>query len=68
MQGAAGIFHIAGWYKTGEPKAEAIATAIDVEGTRHVLGVMREMQIMRAASGVARPSCRSTPKIASTEK
>ncbi len=45
MQGADGVFHIAGWYKTGEPEAEALATAINVEGTRNVLGVMRELGI-----------------------
>jgi nucleoside-diphosphate-sugar epimerase len=45
MRGADGVFHIAGWYKTGEPKAEALATAVNVEGTRHVLGMMRELGI-----------------------
>ncbi len=45
MQGVAGVFHIAGWYKTGEPKADAIATAVNVEGTRHVLDVMRELGV-----------------------
>lgn len=45
MRGADGVFHIAGWYKTGVPTAEALATAINVEGTRHVLGMMRELGI-----------------------
>lgn len=47
MQGADGVFHIAGWYKTGMPTAEAEATAINVTGTRHVLEVMRELQIAK---------------------
>ena len=47
MRGADGVFHIAGWYKTGAPKATALATAINVEGTRHVLEVMRELRIPR---------------------
>lgn len=45
MRGADGVFHIAGWYKTGAPSAEALATAVNVEGTRHVLEVMRELRI-----------------------
>ncbi len=47
MRGADGVFHIAGWYKTGEPRAEAQATAINVEGTRHVLEVMRELGVAK---------------------
>lgn len=47
MQGADGVFHIAGWYKTGEPAAEALATAVNVDGTRHVLGMMRELGIAK---------------------
>jgi nucleoside-diphosphate-sugar epimerase len=45
MQGADGVFHVAGWYQTGAPRAHAEATAINVEGTRHVLDLMRELQI-----------------------
>jgi nucleoside-diphosphate-sugar epimerase len=45
MQGADGVFHIAGWYKTGAPWADAEATAINVGGTRHVLDLMRELQV-----------------------
>ncbi|HUU35608.1 MAG TPA: NAD-dependent epimerase/dehydratase family protein [Vicinamibacterales bacterium] len=45
MQGADGVFHIAGWYKTGEPTAGALATAVNIEGTRNVLTVMRELGI-----------------------
>lgn len=45
MRGADGVFHLAGWYKTGAPKAAALATAVNVEGTRHVLEVMRELRI-----------------------
>ncbi len=45
MQGVDGVFHVAGWYKTGAPRAEAEATAINVDGTRHVLDLMRELHI-----------------------
>ena len=45
MQGVDGVFHIAGWYKTGAPRADGEATAINVNGTRHVLDLMRELQI-----------------------
>lgn len=47
MQGADGVFHIAGWYKTGAPGATALATAINVEGTRHVLEAMRDLGIAK---------------------
>jgi nucleoside-diphosphate-sugar epimerase len=45
MQGADGVFHVAGWYKIGvsEPAAEAI----NVGGTRNVLEVARELAIPR---------------------
>lgn len=45
MHGVDGVFHVAGWYRTGAPKAAAVATAINVTGTRHVLDVMRELGI-----------------------
>jgi nucleoside-diphosphate-sugar epimerase len=44
MQGVDGVFHIAGWYKIGTPdKRDGVAT--NVEGTRHVLALMAELQI-----------------------
>ena len=41
MQGVDGVFHLAAWYKIGAPDARELATAINVEGTRHVLDAMR---------------------------
>jgi nucleoside-diphosphate-sugar epimerase len=46
MEGADGIFHVAGWYKVGV-RDRASAVNINVEGTRNVLGVMRELQIAK---------------------
>jgi nucleoside-diphosphate-sugar epimerase len=46
MRGADGIFHIAGWYHIGTPDARA-AWRVNVEGTRNVLSVMRELRIPR---------------------
>lgn len=45
MSGVDGVFHVAGWYKVGvsDPQAEQI----NVEGTRNVLEVMRELAIPR---------------------
>jgi nucleoside-diphosphate-sugar epimerase len=45
MHGVDGVFHIAAWYKTGHPRATALATAINVTGTRHVLAAMRDLGI-----------------------
>jgi nucleoside-diphosphate-sugar epimerase len=47
MQGADGVFHIAAWYKTGHPRAAALAAATNVAGTRHVLTAMRELGIRK---------------------
>jgi nucleoside-diphosphate-sugar epimerase len=47
MEGADGVFHLAGWYKTGRPHARAAAEAINIDGTRHVLDVMRELGVAR---------------------
>jgi nucleoside-diphosphate-sugar epimerase len=47
MAGADGVFHVAAWYRTGQPGAAALATAINVEGTRHVLQAMRALGIPR---------------------
>ncbi|MDP1570756.1 MAG: NAD-dependent epimerase/dehydratase family protein [Vicinamibacterales bacterium] len=43
MEGVDGVFHVAAWYQVGvrNPDAERI----NVEGTRHVLDVMRELGI-----------------------
>lgn len=41
MAGADGVFHLAAWYRVGARGAEALATAVNVEGTRHVLEAMR---------------------------
>lgn len=47
MRGADGVFHLAAWYKVGTPGARALAESVNVEGTRHVLDVMRELGIPR---------------------
>lgn len=44
MSGVDGVFHIAGWYKIGVRDKRAGAQ-INVEGTRNVLELMRELQI-----------------------
>jgi nucleoside-diphosphate-sugar epimerase len=44
MQGADGVFHVAGWYKLGVRDRES-AVNINIEGTRNVLDVMRELRI-----------------------
>src|SRR5579859_8102360 len=46
MQGCDGVFHIAGWYKLGARDWRA-GEAINVQGTRHVLELMRELLIPR---------------------
>ena len=44
MSGVDGVFHVAGWYKIGVPdRAAAVATNID--GTRNVLELMKELGI-----------------------
>ena len=44
MTGVDGLFHIAAWYKIGEGNL-AEARAINVQGTRNVLELMRELKI-----------------------
>jgi len=44
MRGADGVFHVAGWYKIGV-KDKSPAWAINVEGTRNVLTMMRDLGI-----------------------
>jgi nucleoside-diphosphate-sugar epimerase len=46
MQGADGVFHVAAWYKIGSPDS-GLAEAVNVQGTRNVLEVARELQIPR---------------------
>ncbi|HEY3343384.1 MAG TPA: NAD(P)H-binding protein, partial [Anaerolineaceae bacterium] len=41
MEGADGVFHVAGWYKLGRRNAAA-CERVNVEGTRNVLEVMKE--------------------------
>ncbi|MEZ5421414.1 MAG: NAD-dependent epimerase/dehydratase family protein, partial [Vicinamibacterales bacterium] len=47
MGGADGVFHLAAWYRIGAPRARPLATAVNVDGTRHVLDVMRELGIRK---------------------
>ena len=44
MRGADGVFHIAGWYKLGV-KDTSSGERINVQGTRNVLELMRELEI-----------------------
>jgi nucleoside-diphosphate-sugar epimerase len=44
MAGVDGVFHIAGWYKVGARDTRD-AEAVNIEGTRNVLAVMRELQV-----------------------
>jgi nucleoside-diphosphate-sugar epimerase len=44
MAGADGVFHCAAWYKIGLADS-SMAERINVEGTRHVLELMRELRI-----------------------
>ncbi len=48
MTGVDGVFHIAGWYKIGPGiKARAQAERINVQGTRNVFELMRELAIAK---------------------
>jgi nucleoside-diphosphate-sugar epimerase len=44
MRGADGVFHVAGWYKIGL-RDSAPAQGVNVEGTRNVLQLMRDLRI-----------------------
>ena len=44
MTGVDGVFHVAGWYKVGV-RDKSQAYAINVEGTRNVLELMKELKI-----------------------
>ena len=46
MSGVDGLFHVAGWYKIGQSAEETAAgVRVNVEGTRNVLELMRELAI-----------------------
>lgn len=45
MSGCEGVFHVAGWYKLGPGAKDGEGERINVEGTRSVLTVMRELGI-----------------------
>ena len=47
MTGVDGIFHIAGWYKVGV-KDISPAVAINIDGTRNVLELMKQLKIPKA--------------------
>jgi nucleoside-diphosphate-sugar epimerase len=44
MRGVDGVFHVAGWYKIGV-RDTADARRVNVDGTRNVLEVMRELRV-----------------------
>lgn len=46
MAGADGVFHVAGWYKVGA-RDKSPGMRINVEGTRNVLELMRDLRIPR---------------------
>jgi nucleoside-diphosphate-sugar epimerase/N-acetylglutamate synthase-like GNAT family acetyltransferase len=46
MRGTDGVFHLAAWYRIGAPRSERrTAERINVQGTRNVLELMRELGI-----------------------
>ena len=47
MTGAEGVFHVAAWYKIGVRNDDEFAEYINVQGTRHVLEIARELRIPR---------------------
>lgn len=53
MQGADGVFHVAGWYKIGV-KDKRDAERVNVQGTRNVLDLMQELEIPK---GVYTSTC-----------
>ncbi len=46
MEGADGVFHIAGWYKIGA-RNRAQGAAINIDGTRNVLNAMKQLGIAK---------------------
>jgi nucleoside-diphosphate-sugar epimerase len=47
MQGSDGVFHVAAWYKFGVKGGDEIAERVNVQGTRHVLDMARELTVPR---------------------
>ncbi len=47
MTGVDGVFHVAGWYKVGV-RDKSQAHAINVQGTRNVLELVKELQVPKA--------------------
>jgi nucleoside-diphosphate-sugar epimerase len=47
MQGVDGVYHVAAWYKVGQ-RDSSMAYDINVNGTRNVLEVMRDLSIPKA--------------------
>jgi nucleoside-diphosphate-sugar epimerase len=45
MRGADGVYHIAAWYRFGAVRERERAMSINVEGTRNVLTLMRELGV-----------------------
>ncbi len=46
MTGVDGVFHLAGWYKLGV-RDKSIGASINIDGTRNVLELMKELNIPR---------------------
>ena len=44
MTGVDGLFHVAGWYKIGS-RTPALGRRVNIDGTRNVLELMRELRI-----------------------
>lgn len=47
MAGVDGVFHVAGWYRIGVDDEET-ATRVNVDGTRNVLELVRELDVPKA--------------------
>lgn len=47
MAGVDGVFHLAAWYQVGDPDVET-AERVNVEGTRHVLELVDELDVPKA--------------------
>jgi nucleoside-diphosphate-sugar epimerase len=65
MTGADGVFHLAAWYKVGA-REKAEAERVNVDGTRHVLELMRETEVLDLAeklTGVKAPRLRPAPAV-----
>src|SRR5260370_3850736 len=46
MRGTDGVFHIAGWYKVGV-KDKSDGAKVNIDGTRNVLELMKELSIQK---------------------